>query len=250
MRLPFLRPREPKVDRPRAAAATDEPAAIAAARTRARQRLVGALVLLVVGVIGFPILFETQPRALPMNTPIVVQGADAGRPALMPDAPAVPVKPVPPPPLAARTLPPSDAGIEATPPAASAPTAASASALASSPALASVPPMPAAPLSSPAKRAPSAASAAPASAPSAPASEPAKGNRFVVQVGAFSDATALRDVRQKVEKLGFKTYTQVIEAEGVKRTRVRVGPYATRDEADAAAAKLKRGGLAPAVLAL
>ncbi len=247
MRLPFLRPREPKVDRPRAAAATDEPAAIAAARTRARQRLVGALVLLVVGVIGFPILFETQPRALPMNTPIVVQGADAGRPALMPDAPAVPVKPVPPPPLAARTLPPSDAGIEATPPAASAPTAASASALASSPALASVPPMPAAPLSSPAKRA---ASAAPASAPSAAASEPVKGNRFVVQVGAFSDATALRDVRQKVEKLGFKTYTQVIEAEGVKRTRVRVGPYATRDEADAAAAKLKRGGLAPAVLAL
>ena len=250
MRLPFLRPREPKVDRPRAAAATDEPAAIAAARTRARQRLVGALVLLVVGVIGFPILFETQPRALPMNTPIVVQGADAGRPALMPDAPAVPVKPVPPPPLAARTLPPSDAGIEATPPAASAPTAASASPVASSPALASVPPMPAAPLSSPAKRAPSAASAAPASAPSAAASEPAKGNRFVVQVGAFSDATALRDVRQKVEKLGFKTYTQVIEAEGVKRTRVRVGPYATRDEADAAAAKLKRGGLAPAVLAL
>ena len=247
MRLPFLRPREPKVDRPRAAAATDEPSAIAAARTRARQRLVGALVLLVVGVIGFPILFETQPRALPMNTPIVVQGADAGRPALMPDAPAVPVKPVPPPPLAARTLPPSDAGIEATPPAASAPTAASASALASSPALASVPPMPAAPLSSPAKRA---ASAAPASAPSAAASEPAKGNRFVVQVGAFSDATALRDVRQKVEKLGFKTYTQVIEAEGVKRTRVRVGPYATRNEADAAAAMLKRGGLAPAVLAL
>jgi DedD protein len=31
----------------------------------------------------------------------------------------------------------------------------------------------------------------------------------VVQVGAYTDATTLRDARQKVEKLGLKTYTQV-----------------------------------------
>ncbi|MBK6471146.1 MAG: SPOR domain-containing protein [Betaproteobacteria bacterium] len=47
-----------------------------------------------------------------------------------------------------------------------------------------------------------------------------------------------------------KTYTQVIEADAGKRTRVRLGPYATRDEADAAAAKLKGAGLPANVLAL
>ena len=35
--------------------------------------------------------------------------------------------------------------------------------------------------------------------------------RFVVQVGAFADAAAARETRSKVEKLGFKTYTQVVD---------------------------------------
>ena len=35
--------------------------------------------------------------------------------------------------------------------------------------------------------------------------------RFVVQVGAFADAATAREARQKVEKLGLKTYTQVVE---------------------------------------
>jgi DedD protein len=74
--------------------------------------------------------------------------------------------------------------------------------------------------------------------------------RFVVQVGAYSDATALREARQRVEKLGLKTYTQVVDTESGKRTRVRVGPYASRDEADVAAAKIKRAGLPANILAL
>lgn len=74
--------------------------------------------------------------------------------------------------------------------------------------------------------------------------------RFVVQVGAFSDANALREVRAKVERLGLKTYTQAVETEAGARTRVRVGPFATRDEAEKAAARLKGGGLPAAILAL
>jgi DedD protein len=74
--------------------------------------------------------------------------------------------------------------------------------------------------------------------------------RFVVQVGAYTDATTLREARQKVEKLGLKTYTQVVETEAGKRTRVRVGPFATRDEADAAVRTLKGGGLPANILAL
>ena len=74
--------------------------------------------------------------------------------------------------------------------------------------------------------------------------------RFVVQVGAFADAEAARATRQKIEKLGLKTYTQVAQTSGGSRIRVRVGPFATREEADAALAKAKAAGLDAVVLTL
>jgi DedD protein len=81
--------------------------------------------------------------------------------------------------------------------------------------------------------------------------KPAAANgRFIVQVGAFADAGAAREARLKVERLGLKTYTQAVDTPGGKRIRVRVGPFASRDEADKAASKLKSGGLASAVLTL
>ena len=75
-------------------------------------------------------------------------------------------------------------------------------------------------------------------------------SRIVVQVGAYADADKLREVRSRVEKLGLKTYTQVVDNDGQKKTRVRVGPFATRPEADKIAARLRDAGLAVAVLTL
>ena len=74
--------------------------------------------------------------------------------------------------------------------------------------------------------------------------------RFVVQVGAFAEPGPLRDVRAKVEKLGLKTYTQVAQTADGPRTRVRVGPFATRAEAERAAAKIKSAELPAAILTL
>jgi len=74
--------------------------------------------------------------------------------------------------------------------------------------------------------------------------------RFVVQVGAFADADAARETRLKVEKLGLKTYTQVAQTAGGSRIRVRVGPFGTRGDADAALAKAKAAGLTAVVLTL
>ncbi len=233
MRLPFSRPTKPAADRPRATPGADEQPVFTAARTRARQRLMGALVLLVIGVIGFPILFETQPRQLPLDTPIVLPRAEA---------PVAETKPQPvprPAPAALAAPPPADAGIE--PAAPSAPSAAPLPAPSPAPSPAPVPaPLPA----------PAVAVAAPAAAAASESAPTPKTPRFVVQVGAFTDANALREARQRVEKLGFKTYTQVIESDAGKRTRVRVGPFDTRDEAEAASAKLKRAGLAANLLAL
>jgi DedD protein len=99
--------------------------------------------------------------------------------------------------------------------------------------------------------APAAAPAAPAAATgSAAAASAARAARYVVQVGAFSEATTAREVRLKVERLGLKTYTQVVETEGGKRTRVRVGPFASREEAMQTLARIQSANLPGVVLAL
>jgi len=51
--------------------------AVRDARARARRRLMGATVLLLVGVIGFPLLFETQPRPIPVDLPIEIPARNA-----------------------------------------------------------------------------------------------------------------------------------------------------------------------------
>ena len=74
--------------------------------------------------------------------------------------------------------------------------------------------------------------------------------RFVVQIGAFAEASAVRDVRSKAQKAGVATYTQVVETGDGKRTRVRVGPFPSREEAEKAAAQVKAAGLPGSVIAL
>jgi DedD protein len=242
MRLPFFRPKNEAPEagharkRPRSAAPAVPPddVAIAAARTQARRRLVGALVLLALGVIGFPLLFETQPRPLPQDTPIVV-AADALRAAPAATSPA-PARPLP----VTQALP-ADAGVEPVVPA-SAPVAAA------TPKAASAPPPP------PAIKPPVAVAALPKPAASAPrpppaAATPATG-RWVVQVGAYNDAERLKAARAKLQKLGYASYTQDVDSATGRRTRVRVGPFNTRAEADAVAARVKTVGLQTAVLAL
>lgn len=76
------------------------------------------------------------------------------------------------------------------------------------------------------------------------------GERYVVQVGAFVDAALAQEVRVKVERTGLKTYTHFAETKEGRRTRVRVGPFATKAEADRAAEKIRRLELPATVLSL
>lgn len=90
-------------------------------------------------------------------------------------------------------------------------------------------------------------------APDANAAKPpasADAGRFIVQVGAFADVNSAREARAKADRVGVKTYTQEINTAQGKRIRVRVGPFATREDAEKAAAALKKTGLPGAVLAL
>jgi DedD protein len=78
----------------------------------------------------------------------------------------------------------------------------------------------------------------------------AGGERFIVQFGSFADESKAREVRQKVERAGLKTYAQVAETSEGKRHRARVGPFATRAEAEKAAAKIKSLDLPANILTL
>jgi DedD protein len=214
------------------------------ARTRARRRLIGAVLLLGVGLIGFPLLFETQPRPIPVDIPIQIPRKDGVPPLALPAPKATPAaaasaaSAVAAPKLitetaaeAGRELPPSDPPQAAVTPAA--PAAAS---------------RPAAAEAARAKALLEGAATAKAPPPAAAVDE-GKG-RFVVQVGAFADASAARDTRAKVERLGLKTYTQVVDTDAGKRIRVRVGPFASRDDASKAAGKISAAGLPTALLSL
>ena len=78
----------------------------------------------------------------------------------------------------------------------------------------------------------------------------ASAGRFVVQVGAFAENDKAQQVRLKVERAGMKTYTNVAQTKEGARTRVRVGPFTTRAEAEKAAAKIKTLDLPAAILTL
>lgn len=255
-------------------AAVDAPDAVATARTRARRRLIGATVLLGIGVIGFPLLFETQPRPVPVDIPIEIPRRESVPPLSLPPAAPASAATIAVPPAVAQAPAPEPAPSLRPTPAPSRPTAApivTEREADQGREIAAAPVRPAAsnPLPRPASAARPASVAPPAAPkpstdgqraqallegkPLAAAPKPAadaSAARIVVQVGAYTDVDKLREARQKVEKLGMKTYTQVIEADGGKRTRVRVGPFATRDEADKAAARIKAAGLPVAILTL
>jgi DedD protein len=57
-------------------------------------------------------------------------------------------------------------------------------------------------------------------------------------------------VRAKAQKAGVSTFTQVVETSDGKRTRVRVGPFDSREAAEKAAAQVKAAGLPGSVLTL
>jgi DedD protein len=200
--------------------------------------LLGAAVLVVLAVIGFPFLFDTQPRTVSVDIAVEIPDKNKSR------SPANPVEAAPTPAASPTPLPPEQ-GLSAKEEVV-APNAANATKPAPvAPAVpATIPPPPAKPEATKAET----PKAEPEKSPIAEAKDGAA--RFVVQVGAYADADKAREVRRKLEKAGLKTYTHVADTKEGKRTRVRLGPFATRDEADKAADKAKQLEFTPAVLTL
>lgn len=242
------------------AAAPAQPESVEAMRRRARHRLIGATVLVLLGVVGFPLLFDTQPRPIAVDVPIEIPDRNKAKPLPAPPQPAARVaasSPAQAEPAAAASAPRPEEKVAAAPAEAARPQP-QASQPASAP-RAEAKPEPKPEPKPEAKPEPKpepkpAAAAKPDDAARAQAlleGKPVVANgRFVVQVGAFADASKAREARLKVERAGLKTYTHVAETKDGKRIRVRVGPFATRAEADKAAEKIKGLDLPAAILSL
>lgn len=230
-------------------------------RQRARHRLIGAAVLVLLGVVGFSLLLDTEPRPLPVDIPIVIPAKAAPSAAKPAAAPAPATEPVP---AAAAagvaakdSLGPREEVVSAPPKAASVESSPRPETKTETKTETRVEAKP--DTKAELKSVPAKVAASPTDGDRARAllegrntdDKPAAGNqRIVVQVGAFADAARAREARLKLERAGLKTYTHVAETAEGKRIRVRVGPFATKAEADKAAARVKALGLPAAILTL
>ena len=289
--------------RPAAVSAPAE--SVEAMRRRARHRLIGAALLVLVGVVGFPLLFDTQPRPVAVDIPIEIPDRNKVKPLTVPAAvaPAAPASRTATGPSASGMITESADGSEikpdnkpavvaVAPPVEPKPEAKPEAKPEPKPTAKPEPKPEPKPVAKPEakpepkperKPDPKVAEAKPEPKPAkpvepkpavkpAPSEDSARARallegkpgdsaaakpptaddagRFVVQVGAYADAEKAKEARQKLEKAGLKTYTHVAKTPDGERTRVRVGPFASRAEADKAAARVKGLALPASVLTL
>lgn len=192
-------------------------------RKRARRRLIGAIVLVTLVVVALPMVLDSEPKPVSHDIDIRIPAPES--------AGAFTSKVVP--------LPESGTAAKPSAPATPAPAPESKPPQASQPAPANPAAKPQG--AAPAPEAPKAAAAAKSEpAPAKPASAPA--GRFVVQVVALSDANKAKQVQQQILATGVKSYTEVVKTARGDVTRVRAGPFATREAAEKAQQKLKGAG--------
>lgn len=259
---------------PSADALSNTPAeSVEVIRKRARHRLMGSVILVLGAVVGLPLLFDSQPRPVAIDTPIVIPDRNQIAPLVSPTAQSANPKPE----AASQEVvvdaaspqqPSTGAAVTAGAPAAApsvvaanAPNAknsvSNASALDPNEEVVTKAAKPE--IKAETKPEPK-ADAKPDAKDSAKAKALLDGKeagksadqavRSVVQVGAFADIAKAKEARAKLESAGLKTYTQEVDTKDGKRTRVRVGPFATKEEADKTAEKIRKLNLQATVLKL
>jgi DedD protein len=194
-------------------------------KRRARRRLLGAVVLVAAVVVVLPMVLDTEPRPVSQNITIRIPSTETE---------AFKAKVAPPPP--AKVPDGKSAQVEAKSMAA--------------PAVAKnqEAPQPAAQpetvmrATAPATKAPDKAPAKTAAKTTKPAAKPA-GGQYVVQVIALADAEKAQRLQEKIAAAGVKSYTEVVKTVKGEVTRVRAGPFATREAAEKARDQLKSIGM-------
>jgi DedD protein len=204
---------------------------IDALKRRGRRRLVGAVALVLLAVIVLPMVFDPEPRrATPPVSVRIPSEDDSGF------APKVTPKGQPAPAAAPAPKPAEPAKPQAAAPATAEP-----------------------PKAAPATAEPPKAAPAPEGKPQEAErarAQAALGNvEYVVQVAALANADTVKEVTAALAAARLPYYTEVVPVAKGKVTRVRAGPFATREAAEKARnqmlglEKLKALGLKPASVA-
>jgi DedD protein len=173
-------------------------------RRRGRRRLIGAIAIVALLVVFVPMLLDKEPRQA-SNEPSTQIPPAANAPPLPAPAASTPAASTP----AASTQ--------------SKPTAPDAKE-AAAPKVAKVEP------------------AAPSAPPKAGSAAP-RLEGFAVQVGAFRDEETLKQARAKLVAAGVAHYTERLGEGSDALTRLRAGPFPTREAAESARAKLQKASL-------
>src|SRR5471032_1078575 len=202
-------------------------------KRRARRRLVGAIALVTFVVIILPLILDREPGPAgpPLDVQIPKQESGGFNSRAVPPAPLMPAAPVP----EKKT---EGAAVKAEP----------------LPAKAERSPVKVEP--PPAKSEPAAAQVA-AKAPAPPADKADQeraqaaldDQTWVVTLDAFSNAINVKQLRTKLSAAGVKSYTEPVKTSKGELTRVRAGPFASREAAEVARAKLDAMGLKPGAVA-
>ncbi len=212
-------------------------------RKRARRRLIGAIALVTMVAVFLPMALDHEPK--PVNQDITIRipssssGAFTSKLVPAPDAESV-VKPA----SGTPVQPAASAAVDAPKAAAAKPDA-----VAVPPAVEPKPAPPKVPAVAPPKaqaqpvaKPPARSAPAPKVADQAkPAAKSAGG--YVVQVAALNDAGKAKQMQQQIAAAGVKSYTEVVPVAKGEVTRVRAGPFASRDEAEKIRDRLKSMGL-------
>jgi DedD protein len=199
-------------------------------RKRARRRLLGAIALALTAAIVLPVVMDHEPRPPAQDIVVRIPARDSVPALVSPVAGESPEHDV--------LIPPAPPDSEST----------------SSSSVADVRPVPqVSPVPAPSKVAVPVVDTSKAAPPKVPTAVEAsraaalldgKASSFALQLGVFSDAANVAKLRARAKEFGFPTFTENVKlADGQTRTRVKVGPFATRAAAEAAQRKLEGAGL-------
>jgi DedD protein len=193
-------------------------------KRRARRRLIGAIALVTFAVIILPLVLDKEPG--PAGPPLSVQIPDQGSSGFSSRAVApLPVAPVVPVPEKKAGIAPAHSELQ---PAKSAPAgnAQSAKRKAGSATV-------------------GAAARVPNKAEELRAEAALNDQTWVVALDAFSDEKNVKQLRAKLSTAKVKSYTEPVKTSKGELTRVRAGPFASKEAAEKARAKLEAMGLKP-----
>jgi DedD protein len=218
-------------------------------KKRARRRLVGAIVLVTAVAVVLPMILDSEPKPATQSINIQIPSPEAGvlsskpaplKPAEKPASAAAPAVAEPAPKAETKAEAKVEAKVEPKTEIKQEPTvfakaepktehkaetkveAKAETKAAPKPQSAPAPEKPATKAESPAK-----------------AKAPATG-AFVIQVAALSDVAKARELQARITGGGLKAYTEVVQTSKGPVTRVRVGPYASREAAEKARPALQR----------